>query len=193
MKHEVEDGGGIAVAERGGRKTGPVTDAEKQEMQKKAEAAGTPGPAHKALEAFVGDWKAEVKCWHQKDEQPQVSQGTAKTGWILNGRFLEEQFQGEMMGKRFTGKSLMGYDNTKQAYNYVWVSDMQTSMFTCEGKGENGNKTIVLEGRADCPATGQRNVVIKTTLRVVGPDKHTFEMFDTGKGMKTMEITYTRK
>jgi len=61
-----------------GRKTGSVTDAEKQEMQRKAEAAGTPGPAHKALEAFVGDWKAEVKCWHEKDGQPQVSQGTGE-------------------------------------------------------------------------------------------------------------------
>ena len=29
----------------------------------------------------------------------------------------------------------MGYDNMKQTFNSVWVSDMQTSMFTSEGKG----------------------------------------------------------
>ena len=31
---------------------------DKEEMMKKAEAAGKPGPAHKAPEHFGGDWKA---------------------------------------------------------------------------------------------------------------------------------------
>src|SRR6185369_6128409 len=103
--------------------------ADKQEMMKKMEAAGTPGPAHKALDALVGNWKAEVKCWMEPGGPPNVSQGTAKANWILNGRFLEEEFHGEMMGKPFTGRSLLGYDNTKQTFNTVWVSDMQTSIF----------------------------------------------------------------
>jgi hypothetical protein len=29
---------------------------------------------------------------------------------------------------------------------------MQTSIFTSEGKGENGNKIITLEGKSSCPA-----------------------------------------
>jgi hypothetical protein len=196
MKHDVDDGGGTAVMDRTGtgRKTSPAGGpVDKQEMQRKMEAAGTPGPAHKALEALVGSWKAEVKCWHDPSGAAQVSQGTAKTRWILNGRFLEEEFHGEMMGKPFTGKSLMGYDNTKQKYNMVWISDMQTSTFTSEGRGEDGNKTITLEGRADCPATGQRDVLMKSVFRVLGPDKHIFEIYDGSKGnAKTMEITYTR-
>jgi len=98
------------------------------------------------------------------------------------------------MGKRFTGKSLMGYDNTRQAYNYVWVSDMQTSMFTCEGKGENGNKTITLEGRTDCPATRAKKCPDqKRRCAWLGRTSTFFEMFDTSQGRKTMEITYTRK
>ena len=40
-----------------------------------------------------------------------------------------------MMGKSFHGRSLMGYDNTKQTFNSVWVDDLHTSMFTSEGKG----------------------------------------------------------
>ena len=32
-----------------------------EELMKKAEAASTPGPAHRALEPLVGDWNAEVK------------------------------------------------------------------------------------------------------------------------------------
>src|SRR3954469_975300 len=167
------------------------SEMDKQDMMKKMEAAGTPGPAHKALDALVGNWKAEVKCWHDATGQPQLSQGKAKASWILNGRFLEERFEGEMMGKPFHGLSLMGYDNTKQTFNTVWMSDMQTSIFVSEGKGENGDKLITLEGRANCPATGRRAVHMKTVCRIISSDKHLFEMYDGNK--KTMEITYTRE
>ena len=195
MKHEVEDMGSSAVAERLGpaRKTGPAkSDADNQEIQKKMETLGTPGAGHKALEAFIGSWKAEVKCWYEKDGPPQITQGTAKNRWILNGRFLEEEFHGEMMGKPFTGTTIMGYDNFRQAYNMVWISDIQTATFCSEGKGEQGNKVITLEGKADCPASGRKNIIIKSVLRVLSPDKHVFEMHDTDEGRKTMEITYTR-
>ncbi len=196
MKHDVYDTGSTANRTRPDDKSGSrPSDAEKQEMMKKMEAAGTPGPGHKALEALVGNWKAEVKCWHEPSGSPQVSQGTAKSNWILNGRFLQEDFHGEMMGKPFHGLYLVGYDNTKQTFNTVWVSDMQTSMFVSEGKGENGNKVITQEGRTSCAATGQTNVLMKTVLRIISNDKHTFEMFDGSKGenTKTMEITYTRQ
>ena len=189
MKH---DNGNTAVLERTENKSGSgKSDAEQQEMMKKMEAAGTPGPGHKALEAFVGDWKAEVKCFHDEGGAPQVSQGTEKSHWILNGRFLEAEFHGEMMGKPFTGRSLLGYDNVKQKFTSVWVSDMQTSTFTSEGKGENGNKVITLEGKGVCAATGRTDIPMKEVFRVLGPDKYTFEMFNDNK--KAMEITYTRR
>ena len=192
MKHTIDDAGSTAVLERTEDKTGSgKPDADKAEMMKKMEAAGTPGPAHKALEAFVGNWKAEVKCWCDPGGPANVSQGTAKASWTLNGHFLEEEFHGEMMGKPFTGRSLMGYDNIKQTFNTVWVSDMQTSILTSEGKGENGNKVITLQGKSNCPATGRKDIPIKTVFRVIGPDKYVFEMFN--DSARTMEITYTRK
>jgi hypothetical protein len=196
MKHENHDTGSTAVLERSEDKSGSGKfGADKQEIQKKMEAAGKPGPAHKSLEALAGNWSAEVKCWMEPGGSPQVSQATAKATWILQGRFLEEEFQGEMMGKPFVGRSLMGYDNTKQTFNTVWVSDMQTSMFTSEGKGAEGNKIITLEGKTSCPATGRKDVIMKTVFRVLSPNKHVFEMFDasSGESTKTMEITYTRK
>ena len=85
----------------------------------------------------------------------------------------------------------MGYDNTKQTFNSVWVSDSQTSMFVSEGKGENSNKVITQEGKADCPATGRKDLTMKQVFRVISPDKHVLEMFNDGK--KSMEITYTRR
>src|SRR5579859_3746178 len=115
MKHDVEDTGSAPVRERAEAKSGSgKSDDERQEMQKRMEAAGTPGPAHKALDALAGNWKTEVKCWMEPGGSPHVSLGTAKASWVLNGRFLKEEFHGEVMGKPFTGRSLMGYDNIKE-------------------------------------------------------------------------------
>ena len=105
---------------------------DQEERMRKMEEAGKPGPGHAVLNLLVGDWKAEVKCWMEPDDPPHISQGTAKASWKFNGRFLEEDFRGDMMGKPFTGRTFMGYDTTKQTYNSVWVSDTQTSMFVSD-------------------------------------------------------------
>jgi hypothetical protein len=169
------------------------SSADPSEMTKRVEAAGQPGPAHQALNALAGNWKAEVKCWHDPAGSPEITHGIAKANWKFGGRFLEEDFNGMMMGKPFTGATLLGYDNTKQTFNSVWVSDSQTSMFTSEGKGDSANKVITLEGKASCAATGRKDVPMKTVLRVLSLDKHTLEMFDGSQGnAKMMEITYTR-
>jgi len=174
-----------------GEKSGsPKISADKAEILKKIEAAGTPGAGHKALDAFVGDWKAEVKCWMDPGGPPTVSKATSSASWTLNGRFLEEEFHGEMMGMPFTGRCLLGFDNTKQKFNCVWVDDTHTSMFFSEGKGDSGFTVLTLEGKADCLMTGRKDVPMKQVFRVLSRDKHTLEMFSEEK--KMMEITYTR-
>jgi len=198
MKHDVYENTTTTTRDRpgGGDKSGfSKSGIDKEEMMKKMEAAGTPGPAHKALEAFVGNWKAEVSCWMEPGGPPNVSQGTSQAKWVLKGHFVEEEFHGEMMGKPFTGRCLLGFDNTQQKFKSVWVNDVNTSIFTSEGKGENGYKVITLEGKSDCPATGQRDVPTKQVFRIISLDKHVLEMFAEvdGENAKTMEITYTRQ
>lgn len=191
MKTEVHEREAPVRAQSGTRPGSSKPDAEQEEMLRRVEAAGTPGPAHHALGALAGDWKAEVKCWMDPGGSPEVSQGKAHATMAFKGRFLEEEFYGEMFGKPFTGRTLIGYDNTKQTFNSVWVSDTQTSIFTSEGRGDSGYKVITLEGRASCAATGRKDVPMKTVLRVISPDKHILEMFD--GNAKTMEITYNRQ
>ncbi len=195
MKHDVYDTGSIAGRSRTDEQSAaPKASADQEEMRRKVEAAGRPGPAHKALEPLVGNWQVEVRCWMKPGEAPMVSQGTSKISWTLNGRFLEEEFHGQMMGEPFTGCCVMGYDNTKQVFNSVWMDDMHTSMFVSEGKADSGYKVITLEGKASCPATGRRDIPMKTVLRMLGPDKHVMEMLDGSQdNAKTMEITYTRQ
>ena len=162
---------------------------------KKVATAGTPGPAHKALHALVGDWKAEVKCWMDTSGSPDVTQGTAKAAWTFGGRFLQEDFHGQMMGKPFKGMSLTGYDNVRQKYRGIWVDDMSTTIVTSEGDVDPAGKVFTFGGNYACAMTGEKNKESSMVYRILSRDKHVFEMYDLADGKKTkmMEITYTRK
>lgn len=165
------------------------------EMMKKVEAAGAPGAAHKALDPLVGEWLAEVKSWASPEGPPMLSKGSAKAEWVMGGRFVREEFHGEMMGKPFHGMSLMGYDNQRKQYNSLWVDDMSTAIFTSHGTAGEAGKVFTFESKMDCPMTGEKDMPVKQVLRILSADKHVFEMHDPRKGEKsmTMEITYTRK
>ena len=182
---------GVVIAKDKAAKLDPKTE----EMMKKAEIAGTPGAGHKALEPLVGSWTAEVKCWMDPSAPPTVNKATAKSTWVMDGRFVQEEFKGEFMGKPFRGMSLMGYDNTKQKFNSIWVDDMHTSILYSEGDADGAYKVFTLEGKMDCPITGQKDMTMRQVIRIINRDTHVFEMHDPSKGAnsKTMEITYTRK
>jgi hypothetical protein len=170
-------------------------DPQMAEMMKKAEAACAPGPAHQALEPLVGNWNAEVKCWMDPDAPPTVTKGSAKSTWVMNGRFVQEEFSGEFMGKPFHGLSYTGYDNVRQKYRSVWIDDMSTTMVTSEGDAEAGGKVLTFGGDYACAMTGEKHKACKQIYRIVSRDKHVFEMHDPARGdkSKVMEITYTRK
>src|SRR5262245_9783693 len=110
---------GLALAEDKAQQLDPKTE----ELMKKAEAASTPGPAHQALEPLVGDWDVEVKMWMAPDGPPTVTKGTAKSAWTLKGRFVQQEFNGEFMGKPFRGIGFTGYDNVRQKYRSFWIDD----------------------------------------------------------------------
>lgn len=170
-------------------------DPKMEEMMKKVQEAGTPGAAHKALEAFVGDWNAEVKMFMDPSAPPSVSKGTAKAKWAMDGRFVQQEFNGEFMGKPFHGLAFTGYDNIRKKYSSSWIDDMSTGMFMSEGQADKAGKVFTFEGTHSCPETGETHKAAKQIIRVIDRNKHVYEMHDPSKGAnsKTMEITYTRK
>jgi hypothetical protein len=167
-----------------------------QEMMKKMEQFATPGPEHKILASMAGQWEAEARCFMAGPEAPlTVSKGTCKSTMILGGRFLQEEFQGEMMGKPFAGMGLFGYDKFNNKYVSLWIDDMGTGMFTSEGASDGNARVLTLTGKMDDPMTGEKAKPVRLVTRIVSPDKRVFEMHDLNLGdkSKVMEITYTRK
>lgn len=169
--------------------------AEVAEMMKKAEMAGTPGEEHQLLEPLIGEWTAEIRSWITPSGPPVMNQGTAKAEWTMKGRFVREEFSGEIMGRPFQGMSLTGYDKQKKQYVGIWVDDMSTAIIKSEGTAAEDGKLLTLLSKMDCAVTGEKDMPIRQVIRIVSDDEHVLEMYATnqGKEAKTMEITYTRK
>lgn len=164
-------------------------------MMKKWMEVATPGPQHKALESSVGEWEVASKWWMAPDAPPTESKGVSKVRSILGGRFMQEDYSGDFMGKPFNGMGLTGYDNFKKKYVSFWIDDAGTGMFTSEGAADPAGKVFTFQGKMDDAMTGEKDKPMKMILRILNANKRVFEMHDLSKGEKSLcgEMTYTRK
>jgi len=173
----------------------PGTPADQGDAMKKMMELGSPGPGHKVLGPLASEWTVVSTFRMAPGAVPIESKGTSKKHWILGGRFLQEEFDGDMGGMPFQGMGLTGYDNMKKRYVGLWTDTMGTAMSTSEGIADPADKVITMEGTMDDQATGAMNKKVKYVLKIVGPNKHIMEIHDPswGADSKWGEIVYTKK
>jgi hypothetical protein len=179
----------------------PVTEEKKHEDKMDMQAMmevytklATPGAPHKVLGGMEGSWNATTKFWMEPNKPPTESTGACEQKMILGGRFLQQEFTGDMMGNPFTGIGVTGYDNHTKKYMSTWMDSMGTAILVFEGTASADGKTITQESRYDDPIKGP--LKWRSVTRIVDENTHVFEMYETGKRgkeEKMMEITYTRK
>jgi hypothetical protein len=169
--------------------------AEQQAAMEAMMKAATPGDAHKKLGAMVGTFNTDVKMYPQPGAPAVSGSGVSENTWALDGRFVEQRFNGTFMGMPFHGIGYTGYDNIKKHYIGSWMDNMTTSMMVSEGTPDATGKSITFTSTMDDPMTGKSSPV-KETVTVVDDDHHTLEMWGAGpdgKMFKMMEIAYSRK
>src|SRR5262245_39324125 len=79
-----------------------------------------PGPEHDKLKQFVGTWDAHVKTTFEPGKPAQESKGIYTAKLDVGGFFLITDFKGEIMGAKFHGHGMSGYDPHKKKYIGVW-------------------------------------------------------------------------
>jgi hypothetical protein len=165
------------------------------DMMKAWVAFATPGAPHKALEMTVGSWDVKTKMWMAPGAPPQETSGTSENKMILGGRYLEQRYEGTMMGQPFSGIGVTGFDNYKKKFVSTWVDSMGTGIMSMAGTADETGKVITSWGTMDDPAE-KRTMKAKTVVTIVDADHHTYESWHAladGKMTKDLEITYTRK
>jgi hypothetical protein len=165
-----------------------------QAMMEEYKKLATPGEPHKQLASLAGSWTTTTKEWMEPGKPPMESTGSVEMKTLLDGRFLQQEFHGNMMGQPYNGIGTTGYDNLRKRYVSTWMDSMGTGIFTMEGTGSPDGKTITLKGQHAELGGGQMSH--RAIWKLVDSNTQTFEMYGTHKGgkeMKMMEITYTRK
>jgi Protein of unknown function (DUF1579) len=182
------------------RRFAMTTETQQKETQDKAAnmdvycKAAAPGAAHEMLARMEGSWTTRTQSWMEPGKPPMESSGTSGYKMLFDGRYLHQEFHGDMMGTPFSGIGIWGYDNQKKKFVSTWIDSMSTGIFYFEGSGDMENHTITQTCRFEDPVRGPMK--LRSVTRIVDDKTHVFEMYGTDKSdmeQKMMEITYTRK
>lgn len=154
----------------------------------------TPGDAHKMLAQEEGSWNCDMTFWMSPDGEPEKYTSTADVKMVMGGRYQETNYEGDMGGMPFEGKSTVSFDNTTEEYTSTWIDNMGTGMMVLRGTMSPASQKMVLKGEMVDPATGKAKP-IREVYSVVDENTRKMEMFDNhdGKEFKSMEIVMTRK
>jgi hypothetical protein len=156
---------------------------------------GTPGAPHQRLASLAGNWITRTTpLLMDPGSPPMESKGTCKQKMILDGRFLQQEYTGDMMGSPFKGINLLGYDNYTKKYVSIWIDSMSTAIYYFEGTASRNGKTITQVSSYNDPARGP--LTWRSVSRIVDDNTMLYEMVQTPKGgkeEKMMEMTLTRK
>jgi len=156
--------------------------------------AATPGEPHKLFATLAGSWSTTTKEWMEPGKPAMESSGTAEMKMLLDGRFLYQEFNGQMMGQPFNGIGIDAYDNMTKKYTTAWMDSMGTGIFMMEGTASADGKTITLRGSHPEPGGGK--MTHRAVWKIIDANNQTFDMYGShghGKEMKMLEIVYTRK
>jgi len=167
---------------------------EPQALMELWKQAATPGEPHKLFATLVGSWTTSTKEWMEPGKPPTESTGTAEMKMLLDGRFLYQEYNSQMMGQPFSGIGIDGYDNMTKKYVTAWIDTMGTGIFIMEGTASVDSKTITLKGSHPEPGGGKMSH--RAVWKIMDQNNQTFDMYGTHHGqkeMKVLEITYTRK
>ncbi len=154
---EVQEGPGEALAK----------------MIEKGEALATPGSSHAFLEQLTGKWKTTSTVM---GSEPQF--GTAKAEMILGGRFLEMSYEGDFMGIKLKGKTILGYDNYKHKFTGVFLDNLNTSIRTAEGTLDQSGKILSLWGTIDEWMTDEHDKPVSYRYRIMKDGTIALEVHD---------------
>ncbi len=155
----------------------------------------TPSKAHEMLTKDTGTWDSEMTFWYPDSPEPQKAKSVATYKMILDGKFQEGTFKGDMFGMQFEGRGMTAYDNASKEFIATWIDNMGTGMLVSRGQYDEASKSITFKGAMVDPVTGKEKK-IKEVITYIDDNNQKMEMFEEdskGKEFKNMEILSKRR
>jgi hypothetical protein len=157
----------------------------------RANRAAMPGPPHRLLASMAGRWDVEGTSWSTPAAPPARWSGAATATATMDGRFLETELAGTLLGRSFTARSVVGFDNVAGRFAGAWWDDVGTALLSMAGSFDEATRTFTYRGEmADLERPG-RSVTVRLTIRLDGADSHTAEWFESRGGNETLAVRMT--
>ncbi len=141
---------------------------------------------HALLAKFAGTWRAKFSM--SMPGVPAMNSTGSEVNELLGELWLTSRYEDpNMMGGKFSGAQLLGYDADKKKYVAAWVDSQTAEMSLQEGTYDATTRTLTLTGSMEDPMTGHggtmRSVMVWSdddhrvqTMFVPGPEGE-MEMF----------------
>jgi hypothetical protein len=155
-----------------------------------------PGKLHGWLKQLLGEWNTTTRMTMGPGLPPQESKGTSRFSWAVEGKWLRQEVEGQVMGVPMKGFGVLGYDNFKKRFVGSWFDSFGTALLTFEGSLDQSGKELSLWGSMDEPLTGEHDKAVRYTYRIAGEEKVVFEIHDLaigGEKTKVIEVEFVRK
>lgn len=151
-----------------------------------------PTPQHLELLKAVGTWDIDGKMYMEPGGDPMPTKAV-ETVSALGAWWIMGEFESEMFGMPFQGRSSCGYDPFHKQYVSTWCDSMSPSLFHMTGQKEGDS--LIMEGEGVDPSGGAA-AHYKTIDKTIDDDTHEFKMFmagPDGTDILLFEMTYHRR
>ncbi len=149
----------------------------------------TPGPEHKRLANFVGQWKYEGEVKESPLGPAGKVSGSETCEWFAGRFHLVCHTKGTGPRGPVTGMSVMGYDQMQKAYTYYAASSLGDNIFVrgqVQGKVWTWSDEATIEGKKmKIVATVTEETPTTNSFKLeVGVDGGPMTVVETGKSTK---------
>ena len=179
-----------------GAKTQDEGGGEMADMMAKMVELTKTGEKHAFLGKLIGTWDTEMRFTMPGMEGMPPEKGTSEVSWLIEGRWLQTQGTGSMMGRPMQNFSVMGYDTFKQSFRVMMVNSIDNAMLVSEGDLTQDEKVLITYGTLDEYLTGEHDKMVKYVWRFLSEDEHVLEVHDLPIGetnTKVFEIRAKRR
>lgn len=153
-----------------------------------------PGAEHRKLDALAGVWDVTVKFPVGPGKEME-GQSSCEAQWVMDGRFLRQEYTSIFAGKPLTVVRYLGFDRHKGKFVEVQFESTHTDVLQSEGDISKDGKTITCRGTHIDSATG-KEMKVRTVTTFRDANAFTLEMIYAeaeGKAAKTITLTHRRK
>jgi len=153
---------------------------------------GAPGEEHRKLDPLAGAWDVVVK-FPVGPGKVMEGKSSCEARWVLDGRFLRQEYSSTFAGKPLTVVRYLGFDRHKGKFVEVHFESTHTDVMHSEGVLSADGKAITSWGTHIDAATG-KEVKVGTVTTILDQDAFTLEMlYVAGEETKAVTLTHKRK